>query len=137
MIMKHNTQIENTNTPLISIVMSAYNAEEYIREAIDSILKQSFSFFECIIIDDDSTIMHPDRLKIQYAIMEAEPIITVCGTWMYRFSGSTSSVSLVNSLQELIQSPIILFLNGNFLFHPTTFIRKDFWVENKLKYDCY
>lgn len=56
MIMKHNTQIENTNTPLISIVMSAYNAEKYIREAIDSILKQSFRFFECIIIDDGSIL---------------------------------------------------------------------------------
>ena len=40
---------------VISIVMLAYNAEKYIREAMDSIVCQSFTDFECIIIDDGST----------------------------------------------------------------------------------
>jgi len=35
--------------------MSAYNAEEYINEAIDSILHQTFADFEFLIINDDST----------------------------------------------------------------------------------
>ena len=38
----------------ISIVMSAYNAEPYLREAIDSILGQTFRNFEFIIINDGS-----------------------------------------------------------------------------------
>ncbi len=41
--------------PLISVVMSVYNAEKYLREAVDSILNQSFTDFEFIIIDDCST----------------------------------------------------------------------------------
>lgn len=40
--------------PKISVVMPAYNAEKYIREAIDSILAQTFTDFEFIIIDDGS-----------------------------------------------------------------------------------
>lgn len=45
--------------PKISVIMPAYNAEKYIREAIDSILGQTFTDFEFIIIDDassDSTV---------------------------------------------------------------------------------
>ncbi len=41
--------------PKISVLMPAYNAEKYIKEAIDSILAQTFSDFELIIIDDGST----------------------------------------------------------------------------------
>ena len=39
----------------ISIVMTAYNAEETIAEAIESILNQSFTDFEFIIVNDGST----------------------------------------------------------------------------------
>lgn len=41
--------------PKISVIMPAYNAEKYIKEAIDSILSQTFGDFEFIIIDDGST----------------------------------------------------------------------------------
>ena len=43
------------NTPLVSVVMSVYNAENYIAEAIESILEQSYENFEFIIINDGST----------------------------------------------------------------------------------
>jgi len=40
--------------PKISIVMSLYNSERYLREAMDSVLSQTFSDFEFIIINDGS-----------------------------------------------------------------------------------
>lgn len=41
--------------PLISVVTSVYNGEKYLREAIDSILNQTFKDFEFLIINDGST----------------------------------------------------------------------------------
>lgn len=41
--------------PLISICMPSYNGEDYIKEAIDSVLAQTYENFELIITDDIST----------------------------------------------------------------------------------
>lgn len=40
--------------PTVSVLMPVYNAEKYISIAIESILQQTFTDFECIIIDDCS-----------------------------------------------------------------------------------
>lgn len=40
---------------MISVVMPAYNAEKYIKKAIDSILAQTYQDFELLIIEDCST----------------------------------------------------------------------------------
>ena len=41
--------------PKVSVLMSVYNGEKYLREAVESILNQTFRDFEFIIIDDGST----------------------------------------------------------------------------------
>ena len=41
--------------PKISVVMSAYNADKYLRECIESILNQTFTDFEFVIVNDCST----------------------------------------------------------------------------------
>lgn len=43
------------NIPLVSILMTAYNREIYIAEAIDSVLASTYKNFELIIVDDCST----------------------------------------------------------------------------------
>ena len=43
------------NHPLVSVIMSVYNGEKYLVQAIDSILNQTYQNFEFIIIDDCST----------------------------------------------------------------------------------
>ncbi len=40
---------------LVSVVMPAYNCEEFIGEAIDSVLRQTYNHYEIIIINDGST----------------------------------------------------------------------------------
>lgn len=168
----------------ISIVMPAYNAEQYICKAIDSILCQSFTDFECLIIDDGSTdstrdiirsydderivlienkhdfigslnlgletargkyiarmdaddMMHVDRMKIQYTIMEEYPDIVICGTWMNNFGLNLQANNIVGTVSGLIENPILKFMKGNFLYHPTAMIRTAFLREHALKYEKY
>lgn len=41
--------------PRISVIMSVYNSAPFLREAVDSILNQTFGDFEFLIVDDKST----------------------------------------------------------------------------------
>jgi glycosyltransferase involved in cell wall biosynthesis len=41
--------------PMVTVLMPAFNAEKYIREAIESVLVQTFSDFELLIVNDGST----------------------------------------------------------------------------------
>lgn len=41
-------------TPAVSVIMPVYNGAAYLREAIDSILAQTFRDFELIVVDDAS-----------------------------------------------------------------------------------
>ena len=43
------------SNPQVTVLMSVYNGQKYLREAIDSILNQTFKDFEFLIIDDGST----------------------------------------------------------------------------------
>lgn len=41
--------------PRVSFIMSVFNGERFIREAVESVLNQTFSNFELVVVDDDST----------------------------------------------------------------------------------
>ena len=43
------------NAPFFTVLMPAYNAAPFLREAVDSVLAQTFADFEFLIIDDGST----------------------------------------------------------------------------------
>ena len=48
----------NDKSPIYSIVMACYNVENYVAEAIESVINQSFGFesnVELILVDDGST----------------------------------------------------------------------------------
>uniref|UniRef100_UPI003890F5E9 glycosyltransferase family 2 protein n=1 Tax=Methanobrevibacter sp. TaxID=66852 RepID=UPI003890F5E9 len=50
-------------TPKISLIMSVYNGEDYLSEAIESVLNQTFRDFELIVINDCSTDKTYEILK--------------------------------------------------------------------------
>ena len=48
-------RIEKTKEPLVSVVMPAYNAEQHICAALDSVLAQTYHNLQVIVVDDAST----------------------------------------------------------------------------------
>ncbi|MDG5786702.1 glycosyltransferase family 2 protein [Evansella sp. AB-P1] len=46
---------KNDNKPLISIITPAYNSERFIRDTVESVLRQTFTNWEMIIVDDYSS----------------------------------------------------------------------------------
>ncbi|MCL1471490.1 glycosyltransferase [Argonema antarcticum] len=49
--------------PLISVIIPVYNSKKTIRETIDSVLQQTFSDFELIVINDGSTDLTLDIIS--------------------------------------------------------------------------
>ena len=49
--------------PTVTVVMPLYNKEADVRRAIESVLKQTFSNFELIVINDGSTDKSPKVVK--------------------------------------------------------------------------
>lgn len=41
--------------PLVSVIVTAYNSERYVRQTLESVAEQSYSKFECVIVEDCST----------------------------------------------------------------------------------
>lgn len=46
-----------------SIIISSYNRQAYLRQAIDSVLSQTFANYEIIVVDDGSTDGTPELLQ--------------------------------------------------------------------------
>ena len=46
--------MENGNSPKISVIVPVYNVEKYLHRCVDSILSQTFTDFEVLLIDDGS-----------------------------------------------------------------------------------
>lgn len=59
----------------LSIIVPAYNVEEYIEECIDSILKQNLTKFEILVINDGSSDRTLNKLE-KYKVNEKIKIIT-------------------------------------------------------------
>jgi glycosyltransferase involved in cell wall biosynthesis len=55
--------MKTKNQSLISIIMPVFNGEKYLEHAIDSILSQTYTNFEFIIVDDKSTDSSPKIIK--------------------------------------------------------------------------
>ena len=62
------------NAPVISVVMSVYNAEDYLHEAIDSVLGQTFENFEFIISNNGSTD-NTKKIIISYQQLDKRVIL--------------------------------------------------------------
>lgn len=101
-------------TALISILIPVYNAEKYLRRCLDSILKQNYTNWECILINDGSTD-NSGNICDEYVTLDK------------RFKVIHQSNKGVSSARNTGLNSLI----GEWV----TFVDSDDWVENNYLYE--
>lgn len=99
---------------LVSIIMPAYNAEKYIEEAIQSVLKQTYTNWELIITDDKST---DDTEKIIKKYQDQDKRIK-----LYALSKNQGVANARNIAIQNAEGRYIAFLDSD-----------DMWLPEKLE----
>lgn len=107
--------------PMISVIISVRNAEDYVRECIDSILQQTYKDFELIVFDDRST---DSTLKILESYDDPR-IVLEANTTVENF------VELLNKGIEKAQGKYIANMDGDDYCDLTRFQKQiDFMKAN-------
>ncbi|MBS0483359.1 MAG: glycosyltransferase [Proteobacteria bacterium] len=101
--------------PTVSVAMSVYNGERFLASAIDSVLVQTFTDFEFLILDDGST----DQSRAIIAAAAARdsrvrPIIRE----------NRGLVASLNQLLEEARAPLVARMDADDLCHPERFARQ-------------
>jgi len=87
--------------PLVSVVMPAYNHQQFIGHAINSVLQQTYSNLELIIINDGSTdrteevILSYDDPRIKYTLQENQDAYNALNAGMSQATGEL--IAIINS----------------------------------------
>ncbi len=102
----------NIAKPQVSIIMATYNRSGFISESLDSIIKQSFKNWECIIVDDGST---DDSAEVIKTYLEMD------GRFTYTRRNSQHKKGLPgcrNLGLELAKGQFIIFFDDDDIVHP-------------------
>ena len=113
--------------PKVSILMAAYNTEDYIAEAIESILNQTYPDFELIIIDDNST----DNTKKIINKYKKEDFRIRYSENMYR----KGVAGAINTGLDLAKGKYITRMDSDDISVPKRLERQVSFLENNDKYD--
>lgn len=95
---------------LVSIIMPAYNSEKFIRDAINSVIEQTYQNWELIIVDDCSTDKTSEIIRSYKAI---EPRI-ICS----KLNVNSGAAIARNNAVDMAKGSYIAFLDSDDLWEP-------------------
>lgn len=101
-------------TPIISIIVPIFNVEKYLDRCVDSILSQTFTDFELILVDDGSPDGCP-AICDAYAAQDKRVVV------IHKKNGGVSAAR--NSGLDIAQGEYIAFCDGDDYLAPTFFER--------------
>lgn len=96
-------------TDLVSVIVPVYNIEAYIRDCLDSIVNQSYSNLEVIVVDDGSTD-HSGSICDQYASEYA------CIHVIHQSNRGLSAAR--NAAMDYMHGEWVTFVDGDDFIHP-------------------
>lgn len=112
---------------LVSIVTPAYNSEKYIRETIDSVLAQSYTNWEMLIVNDCST---DNTLKIIKSYDDQRIVLIDL-----KKNGGTPNAW--NQAFKVAKGEYIAFLDSDDVWEPEKLKEQvDFMRKNNFKFTC-
>ena len=115
----HQSRIDNRQNLLVSIIIPVYNSAEYITIAIESILAQTYGYYEIIAIDDGST--DDTRQKLE----------SYGDRLRYVFQRNQGSAAARNAGIKLSRGELIAFLDADdFWLMPTKLERQVSCLQN-------
>jgi len=94
---------------MISIIVPIYNVEDYLRPCVDSILNQTFTDYELILVDDGSTDSS-GLICDQYAEQDNRIVV------VHKENGGLSSAR--NAGLDKSKGDFILMIDGDDFIHP-------------------
>jgi hypothetical protein len=100
--------------PAVTVLIPAYNAGAFLREAVDSILAQTFTDFECLVMDDGSTDGAVDALR-----EIADPRLRI-----ERNPHNLGLIATLNRGLELARAPLLARMDADDVALPTRFDRQ-------------
>jgi glycosyltransferase involved in cell wall biosynthesis len=82
MIAVEGFAVQENNQPLVSVIMNCFNGEKYLREAIDSVLAQSYQNWEIVFWDNQSSDGSAQIVQ-SYADPRIKYFYAPMHTWLY------------------------------------------------------
>lgn len=116
-----------SNLPLVSVLMPVYNAQRYLAAAVESILNQTLTDFEFLIVDDGST----DRsLKILQRYAQQDPRIRLISR------ANTGFVRALNEMLPLAQAELIARMDADDVAMPERLARQVAFLQHHPEVVC-
>lgn len=110
----------------LSILLSAYNAEKFIKEAIQSILDQTFQNFELLIADDGST---DDTKNIIDTYLSGHEKVLIKHN-----SRNLGKNATIEQLLSMASGKYISIHDADDFSHPRRFEKQIAWLENNKEF---
>lgn len=107
------------DTPVISVLMPVYNGERFLKGAIESVLRQTYSHFEFIIIDDGSTD-HTAAIIADYRDSRIRP---------FRNQSNLGLIASLNKGLDLARGKYIARMDSDDMCYPRRFERQLAFME--------
>lgn len=115
-------------SPIISVIMAVYNCEKTVKEAIDSILNQTFPDFEFIICDDCSTD-NTYQIVCEYAAYYPDKIIAL------RNQQNSKLAYALNHCLKFARGKYIARMDGDDVSVPERLQMQYEFLESNTNYD--
>jgi len=115
--------------PVISIIIPTYNRIDLISQTLNSVLAQTYSNWQCVIIDDGSTDKSIDVIQ-KYLDLDSRFLYLSRPTYKEKGPSSCRNYGIENSTGDYI-----IFLDSDDLLAPTCLENRIKFVLENLEYD--